>query len=90
VAKIKAVNADYEETLPVFGAVMIIHLDNNGALFLSLESKANDPAFDVLRDDKRLFDVKTDGDSIYWPDGPRLTFDEIMEMLREDGGGSGC
>ena len=88
-AKITAVNTDYDETLPVFGAVMIIHLDNNGALLLSLESKADDPAFDVLRDDKRLFAVKTDGESIYWPDGPRLTIDEIMEMLREDGGNDG-
>jgi hypothetical protein len=88
-AKITGVSADYDETLPVFGAVMIIHLENNGCVFLPLESKAGDPAFDVLRDDKRLFDVKTDGDSIYWPNGARLTFDEIMEMLREDGGGSG-
>ena len=83
--KIKAVTADYGETLPVFGAELIIHLDNNDSIFLSLESKANDPAFDVLRDDKRLFSVKTDGESVYWPGGPRLTFDEIMEMLREDG-----
>ena len=80
--KITGVSADYNETLPVFGAVIIIHLENNGCLFLPLESKASDTAFDVLRDEKRLFAVKTDGDSIYWPDGPRLVFDEIMEMLR--------
>ena len=84
-ARITYVSADWDDNLPVFGAVLIIHLDNNGSLFLSLESKANDPAFNVLRDDKRLFAVKTDGDSIFWPDGPRLTFDEIMETLREDG-----
>ena len=83
-ARITRVSADYEETLPVFGAVLIVHLNNNGSIFITLESKADDPAFDVLRDDKRLFAVKTDGESIYWEDGPRLTFDEIMEMLREN------
>jgi len=82
-AKITAVNADYDDTLPVFGVVMIVHLENTQVLLLSLESKANDPAFDILRDDKRLFAVKTDGDGIYWRDGPYLTFNEIMEMLRE-------
>ena len=84
--KIIGVTADYNETLPIFGAVIIIHLDNDGCVFLPLESKASDPAYDVLRDDKRLFAVKTDGDSIYWQDGPRLMFDEIMEMLREGNG----
>ena len=79
--KIFAVSADYDETLPVFGAVMIIHLENKGCLFLPLESKARDPAYDVLRDDKLLFNVKTDGNSIYWQDGPRLSFGEIMEIL---------
>jgi aspartyl/asparaginyl beta-hydroxylase (cupin superfamily) len=26
----------------------------------------------------------TDGESIYWRDGPRLMFDEIIEMLRKN------
>ena len=85
--KITYVSADYEETLPVFGAVLFVHLNNNGSVCITLESKANDPVFDVLRDDKRLFAIKYDSDSIYWQDGPRLTLDEIMDMLREDGDG---
>ena len=87
--KITGVTADYNETLPIFGAVMIIHLKNEGCLFLPLESKASDPAYDILRDDKQLFALKTDGDSIYWPDGPRLMLNEIMEILRESGEGLG-
>jgi hypothetical protein len=83
-AKIKAVTADFEEEQFEFKAVLIIHLDNGGSLFLTLESKVNDPAFQVLRDHERLFNVKTDGNSIYWPDGPQLTFNEIIEMLRAD------
>ena len=84
-AKITYVSVDYNESLPVFGVSMIVHLDNTQVLFLSIESKADDPAYEALNNDKRLFAVKTDGDSIYWMDGPRLTLDDIMEMLREDG-----
>ena len=84
-AKISYVSADYNESLPIFGVSMIVHLDNTQVLFLSIESKADDPAYEALNNEKRLFAVKTDGDSIYWMDGPRLTLDEIMDMLREDG-----
>ena len=83
--RITSVSVDYNETLTVFGAVVIIHLENNGCVFLPLESKASDPAYDILRDDKKLFAVNTDGDSIYWTDGPRLMFGEIMEMLLAEG-----
>lgn len=87
--KITGVTADYDETLPVFGVVIIVHLDNTQVLFLSLESKANDPEFAALRGNKRLLSVKTNGNSIYWLDGPRLTLDEIIDMLREDGDKNG-
>jgi hypothetical protein len=66
----------------VFEAVLIIHPGNGGSLFLTLESKANAPAFQSLHDHKKLFILKTDGCSIYWQDSPRLTFNEIIEMLR--------
>jgi hypothetical protein len=88
-AKITFVSVDYEEELPVFETSVIVHLDNNQVIFLSLDSKADDPAYVVFRGKKPLPEPKTDGNSIYWPDGPRLTFDEIIEMLREDGGGKG-
>ena len=81
-AKIVGAMADYD-ALPVFGSAITINLANDQTIFLSLESKAGDPAFDILRDEKLLAAVKTDGESIYWQDGPRLTLDEIMEMLME-------
>ncbi len=39
-AKIINVSFDYDDNLPVFGASVIIHLDNKQSLFLSIESKA--------------------------------------------------
>lgn len=83
-AKTTWVSADYDDTLPVFGAAVIIHLDNTQTLFFSLEPKAADPEYAALRKNDRLFGVQTDGESIYWPSGPRLTVEEIMEMLQED------
>jgi hypothetical protein len=84
-ARITFVSADYDDTLPMFGAAIIVRLDNTQVLFLSLESKAADPVYAVLRANKKLFEVKSDGESIYWPDGPQLSFDGMIEMLRGDG-----
>ena len=72
---------DYDDSLPVFGAAVIIHLGNSQTIFFSLETKAGDPEYIALLRGKRLFEVRTDGESIYWPDGPRLNFAEIMEIL---------
>jgi hypothetical protein len=87
-ARITYVSLDYDESLPIFGAVLIIHLDNTQVICLTLEQKASDPAFEVLRGGQPLAAVKTDGENIYWPGGPCLTFDEIIEMIKTDGGDS--
>jgi len=31
-----------------------------------------------------LESARTDATGVYWRDGPRLSFDEIMEMIRGD------
>ena len=83
-AKITGVSVDFDETLPFFEAAVIVHIHGKQTIFLSLEPMANDPVYAVLRDKERILNVKTDGNSIFWPpDGPRLTFDEIMDALRE-------
>ena len=87
--KITWASVDYDDSLPIFGAAVIIHLDNTQTIFFSLEEKAVDPAYIALLKGKRLFDVKTDGESIYWPDGPRLSVGEIMEMLNTEASGCG-
>ena len=79
--KITWASVDYDDSLPIFGAAVIIHLDNTQTLFFSLENKVIDPEYIALLKGKRLFEVKTDGESIYWPDGPRLSIGEIMEII---------
>ena len=46
--------------------------------------EADDPEFLVLRENGRLFKVQTDGVSIFWLDGPRLTLDEIITMSNKN------
>ena len=82
--KITWASADFDDTLPIFGAAVIIHLDNSQTLFFSLETKADDPQYIALLKDERFFGVMTDGESIYWRDGPRLSIGEIMEILSSD------
>lgn len=86
--KIVWASVDYDDALPVFGAAVIIHLDNSQTIFFSLESKSGDPEYAALRENERLFDVKTDGESIYWQDGPRLSVNEIMEILSAENPGN--
>ncbi len=59
-----------------------IHFNNGHSLLLSLKSKKDDPAFLHLYQKGELFCPKTDGDVIYWREGPCLTLEEVMEMVR--------
>lgn len=56
---------------------------NNGHLILfdTWRLPETDPAFAVLRKSEVLPRPSTDGQSIYWRDGPRLALKEIMTLL---------
>lgn len=66
----------------ILGTLMDIHFDNGQIILLSLKDKQDDPAFLRLYQNGELNRPNTDGDSVYWKDGPRLFFHEIMEMAR--------
>ncbi len=81
-SKIKFVAACVDDSEGLPGIRLDIHLYNGQTLLLSLKSKQNDPAFQRLYRDGELTCPRTDGDSIYWRDGTRLSFPEIMGMVR--------
>lgn len=66
----------------VFRTLLDIHFDNGQILLLSLIEKQSDPAFLSLYQKGELNRPKTDGESVYWKDGPRLFLHEILEMAR--------
>lgn len=65
-----------------FGTLLDIHFDNGQILLLSLKEKQDDPAFLRLYHNGELNRPKTDGDSVYWKDGSRLSLREIIEIAR--------
>lgn len=65
------------------GILLDIHLCNGQTLLLSLKAKEHDRDFQRLYQAGELQNPKTDGSSIYWCDGPQLSFSEIMELVRE-------
>ena len=79
-AKITNVFAEIDND-SVFKTVLNIYLGNEQVIIFSLESKARDPAYIAIYEDKRLFEPKTDGESVYWKNGPRIMFTEIMREL---------
>jgi hypothetical protein len=56
-------------------------MNNGQSVNLHLNLKRDDPRFADLLAGRCRAAPKTDGQSVYWTDGPRLTFDEIMEMV---------
>ena len=58
---------------------------NNGHLILfdTRRLAAADAAFAVLRNLEVLPRPSTDGQSVYWRDGPRLELEEIMILLNQ-------
>ena len=60
---------------------------NNGHLILfdTRHLMETDPAYGVLRNLEVLPRPSTDGHSIFWQDGPRLSLGEIMTLLNRHG-----
>lgn len=65
------------------GTLLDIHFHNGQVLLLSLKSKQDDPDFLRLYRNGKLSFPETDGEGIYWRDGPRLSLSEVMEMAKE-------
>lgn len=64
------------------GTMLDIHFHNGQSLLLSLKYRQNDPSFLRLYREGELIYPKTDGDAVYWKDGPRLTMEDVINMAR--------
>lgn len=79
-AKIRYVATCVDPQAGGLGSLLDIHFDNGQILLLSFRTKQEDTAFVKLYQRGELNRPKTDGDSVYWEDGTRLSIQEIMEM----------
>ena len=65
-----------------------IDFDNGSILILSVDLILKLPGFEGLSEDDRIYYPKTDGQSIYWSDGPRsLSVAEILALAGKPGAG---
>ncbi len=84
-AKIRMVDATCQGE-GVSGILLDICFTNGQVVILPLVGKAHDPNFMELLVNNRLFYPKTDGERVYWNDGPSLTCAEILKMIKGDSG----
>lgn len=72
----------------VGGDMLDIQLDNGNIILLSLKLLLHDARFAHLREDDRVFYPKTDGECVYWQNGPQLTVKELerMAFVQKNGG----
>ncbi|MEA4920254.1 MAG: hypothetical protein VB078_04985 [Clostridiaceae bacterium] len=70
----------------VYDVFLDIHFINGQTVILPLKDKSIDPEFAEIFSDGRLFSPHTDGEHIYWQNGPSLSETEILQMIRRDGG----
>lgn len=61
-----------------------IQFSNGNIVMIELAHIKSDPEFTPLWEDEQILHPKTDGDSIYWQDGTRLTLAKIMEFLQNN------
>lgn len=60
--------------------VLDIEFSNGNTLLLKLSMLASLPGFESLPEDDRILYPKTDGESVYWHDGPRLALADLQKL----------
>jgi len=65
------------------GEKLDIELSNGSLILLDLQPLLRERRFDVLLEDDRILYPKTDGNRIYWKNGPSITIDQLMKLVRE-------
>jgi len=58
-----------------------VNLDNGHVIFIPLASDTNATRFARVLTRKCEYNPHTDATGVYWRDGPRLSLDEIIEMI---------
>jgi len=83
--KIKTVFMDvrYEDDKP--DVSLDIHLENGHILIIFLNKDDTNARFINFAENNHRGQPLTDGERIYWPDGPSLEFDELVDSLKYSG-----
>ena len=63
-----------------------VQLSNGNIVMLELVPLLSQPRFAPLTEDDRILYPKTDGETVFWRGGPRLTVDEVFALMRSGDG----
>jgi hypothetical protein len=86
-----AAGAKIEKVGALASDALDINFDNGSILILSIHLILSLPGFESLLEDDRIYYPKTDGNCIYWRDGPRpLSVAEILSLVGRSGVGCGA
>jgi hypothetical protein len=61
-----------------------VHLSNGSIILLCLTPYLREPRFAPLMEDDRILYPKTDGEYVFWKNGPRLSIEEIFWLAEAD------
>ena len=59
-----------------------IELSNGSLILLDIRRLLAEPAFAALLEDDRVLYPRTDGGRVYWPGGPSLTVERLMQLIQ--------
>ena len=60
-----------------------VTLESGHTILLELGGRIHEPAFAALIENGTFGKPQTDGERLYWTDGPSITLEEIFAMLSE-------
>lgn len=63
------------------GYTLDIELANGNTILFSIKERFSEPAFSALLENDKILFPQTDGESVFWCNGPRITIDEVLEIL---------
>lgn len=61
-----------------------IHLKNGSTIIFDLNVLSERPEIAALLQSNAWAKPKTDGDAVWWQDGPRLTLEDFLQRLGEE------
>lgn len=59
-----------------------IELNNGNLILLNLKTLLDEPEYAMLLEDDRILYPKTDGNIIYWQNGPSITIAFLMKLIQ--------
>ena len=63
-------------------AKLDIELSNGSLILLDMRPLLAEPEFAALLEDDRVLYPRTDGDRVYWQNGPSVTLERLMRLIQ--------